>query len=279
VFPLMDRFETRLRAAEPEFRELLGRIPLQATPPLPPDWPRWEMLEREAVLRRAPLNAGVTVLEVGSGPHALSTVPLAYRAGRAGRVIAVEPSRWGHFREIVAASGMEERVRPVAADARHLPLRVDSAELAVCLHGIRSFRGEGDMVRVFREMLRVSPRAFLAESLPIARSEAERAHLLMYNLREDVFSSTTGSRDDLHYLPLDRLASLVESAGGVVEKTETLEVNLPHFLAYFPRSLVEAIPQGTRREELLRRWDEADRVRRQYGEDHPPVGIVTARRS
>ncbi|HTS33454.1 MAG TPA: class I SAM-dependent methyltransferase [Thermoplasmata archaeon] len=275
----MERFETRLRATEPGFRELLGRIQLQATPPLPPDWLRWEMLERDAVLRRASLAAGSTVLEIGSGPHAIATVPLAYRAGRAGRLVAVELSRWGQFRGIVASGGMQDRIRPLVADARRLPLRGDSAELAVCLHGIRSLHGEEAMVRTFREMLRASPRIFLAESLPIARTEGQRAHLMMYELREDVFSSTMGSRDDLHYLPLDRLASLVESAGGVVEKTETLEVDLPHFLAYFPRSLVESIPQGTRREELLRRWDEADRVRRQYGEDHPPVGIVIARRS
>ncbi|MFY9717476.1 MAG: class I SAM-dependent methyltransferase [Thermoplasmata archaeon] len=274
----MERYESQLRAAEPEFRELIGRIPRQATPPGPAEWLRCEMLERHEVLRRASELVGRTILEIGSGAHAISTVPLAFRAGPAGRVVAVERSRWGQFRPVVAASGLEDRIRPVEGDARRLPLRTDSAEVAVCLHGIRSLRGEENILRVLREMLRVSPRVFLAESLPIARTNAERAHLAMYNLREDVFSAAGGSPDDLPYYPLDRLASLMARAGGVVEKQEVLEVNLPHFLAHFPRALVEAIPDGNLREDLLRRWDEADGMRQKYGEDHPPVGIVAARR-
>jgi precorrin-6B methylase 2 len=274
----MERFETRLRAAEPEFRELTHRIPLQGTPPLPPEWLRCEMLERHELLRRAPEIAGGTVLEVGSGAHAITTVPLALRVGRTGRVVAVERTRWAQFRPVVAASGLADRIRPVACDARRLPLRPDSADLAVCLHGIRSLRGEDNTVRVLKEMLRVSPRILLAESLPIARTDAERAHLAMYDLREEVLRATTGAADDLHYLPLDRLGSLVETAGGAVERAEVLDVNLPHFLAYFPRTLVESIPGEEVREDLLRRWDEADRMLRKFGEDHPPVGLVIARR-
>jgi hypothetical protein len=274
----MERYEARLRATEPEFRELIGRIPLQASPPLRPEWLRCEMLERHEVIRQGPELTDSTVLEVGSGAHAVSTVPLASHVGRAGRVVAVEQSRWSQFRRVVAASGLKDRIWPIAADARRMPLRGDSAELAVCLHGIRSLRGEGNTVRVLREMLRISPRVFVAESLPIARSNAEAAHLAMYNLREEVFAASTGARDDLHYTPLDHLASWVEKAGGVVETTEVLDVNLPHFLGYFPRALVEALPSGNLRVDLLRRWDDADSLRRQYGEDHPPVGIVTARR-
>jgi hypothetical protein len=275
----MERYRTRLQAAEPDFRELIRRVPLQSTPPLPSEWLRCEMLERHEVLRHAPVAAGATVLEVGSGPHAISTVPLAYAVGRTGRVVAVERARWGSFRQIVAASGMGDRVWPVACDARQLPLRDDTADLAVCLHGVRSLRGRSGAERVILEMLRVAPRALLAESLPIARSDAERAHLAMYDLREPVLSATTGARDDLPYVPLEQLASLVEAAGGVVKSTGTLEVALPHFLAYFPRALAEEIPAGDLREDLLRRWDAADAMRRQFGEDHPPVGIVTAKRS
>ncbi len=64
----------------------------------------------------------------------------------------------------------------------------------------------------------------------------------------------------------------------MVETMETLEVDLPHFLARFPRTLVEGIHPGHLRERLLQRWDEADAMQRRYGEDHPPVGIVVARR-
>jgi len=275
---LMERFEAELRAAEPGFRELIGRIPLQATPPLPPEWLRCEMLERYKVLQKCPLPANGTVIEIGSGAHAISTVPLAFLAGRAGRVVAIERSRWAQFRPVVAASGMNDRIWPVAADARQLPLPTDSADLAVCLHGIRSMGGETSTVRILREMFRVAPRVSVAESLPVARTDAQRAHLAMYNLREEVFSAVGGHRDDLPYFPLDQLVSLVEKANGAVEGTELLEIDLPHFLAWFPRGLVTAIRSAGPRQALLRRWDEAESMRRRFGEDHPPVGIVTATR-
>jgi len=274
----MERFETQLGAAEPRVRELIGRIPPQETPPLPSTWLRCEILERFRVLRLAPDISGKKVLEVGSGAHAISTVPLAASVGPEGRVVAAERARWSRFRPVVDASGLGDRIWPVACDARRLPLRSNAAELAACVHGIRSLGDEDNIVRVLREMLRVAPHAFLAESLPVARTQAQRAHLTMYDLREELFSITTGARDDRHYLPLDHLASLAERAGGVVERSETLEVDLPHFLAYFPRSLVEAFPTGERREDLLRRWDEADGLRRRYGEDHPPVGVVSVAR-
>lgn len=274
----MERYKAQLRAAEPAYRELIGRIPLLPTPPLPPEWLRCEMLERYQVLGRAPQTRGATVLEIGSGAHGISTVPLAFRGGPAGRVVAAERSRWTQFRPVLSASGLADRVWPVACDARRLPLRADGVELAVCLHGIRSLREDDNVVQILREMFRAAPRIFLAESLPLARTNAERAHLAMYDLRQEVFSATAGSRDDLPYRTLDQLGSLVESSGGVVERSDVMEVDLPHFLAYFPRSLVEAMPDGARREDLLRRWDAAERMRRQDGEDHPPVGIVTASR-
>jgi hypothetical protein len=237
------------------------------------------MLERLEVLGRAGVDRGDSVLEVGSGAHALATVPLAYLAGPSGRVVAAERSRWTQFRPIVRQSGLGDRIAPVACDARQLPLRADSADLAACVHGVRSLQGEKNLVRVVREMLRVAPRVFLAESLPIGRTDAQRAHLAMYELRHDVFFATSGTRDDLPYLPLEDLVSVTERAGAVVETTSTLEVDLPHSLAYFPRPLVEAIPVGDVRRELLRRWDDAAELMDKFGEDHPPVGIVVARRA
>ena len=275
----MDRLETRLRSVDPLVREVIARVPPQRPPPSPPEWLRYEMLERHAVLERAEVSAGTTVVEVGSGAHAMATVPLALAVGREGRVVAVERARWDHFRSVVAACGVDSQIRPVAADARWLPLRSDSAELAVCVHGVRSLHGTASAVPVVREMFRVAPRVMIAESLPIARNEAQRAHLAMYALREPVLRAATGRPDDLPYPSLEELGGLVESAGGAVERRETLDVDLPHYLAWFPRSLVESIADPAAREPLLRRWDDADGRIRQHGEDHPPVGLVLARRT
>jgi precorrin-6B methylase 2 len=274
----MDRYETQLQRADPRVQDLVRRIPLQANRPLPSDWLRCEMLERFQLLEHVPLREGGSVLEVGSGSHAVSTVPLAYLLGTEGRILAVERERWGNFRTIVAASGMADRIRAVAADARRLPVRQDAVRLAVCIHGIRSLGDDRNVVRVLREMLRVAPRIAIAETLPIAHTEAQRAHLTMYNLRKEVLRASTGRPDDLPYRPLARLVSLVREAGGAVVETRTVDVNLPHALAYFPRELIESIPSGKRRDGVLARWDEANARRLKWGEDHPPVGIVVATR-
>lgn len=273
-----ERLETQLRAAEPGLARLIRRIPLQESPPLAPDWLRCEMLERYQVLRHARPAAGAKVLEVGSGPHAIATVPLAFEVGASGRVIASERSRWGRFAEIVGAAGVAARVSAVRCDAQRLPLEGDAADLAVCVHGVRSLESGENMVRVFDEMLRVAPRLFVAESLPVGRTEAQRAHLAMYDLREAVFGATMGRPDDLHYLPLEQLTSLIHRAGGRVLRSTVVSVDLPHALAYFPRRLIERVPDEHAREELLIRWDDANSLRLRVGEDHPPVGAVLAER-
>jgi hypothetical protein len=274
----MNRFESQLRTAGPVFAALIRNIPLQNGPPLPPDWLRVEMLERFQVLRQAGIEPGSNVLEVGSGGHAITTVPLAFEIGSAGRVIAGERSRWNHFKEVVSASGLAPRIQLLKCDARRLPLGNNSVALSLCVHGIRSLGDQENLVAIFREMFRVSSRVFLAESLPIAKTDAQRAHLAMYDLRHEVFEAAYGHLDDLPYLPLDSLSRLVEQAGGSVGKSLVLEIDLPHALAHFPRSLVESVPNANSRQDLLRRWDEADSQGQRHGTDHPPVGIVEATR-
>ena len=170
-------------------------------------------------------------------------------------------------------------MRPIAADARRLPLRDDAAELAACLHGIRSLGEDADVVAVLREMLRAAGRVAIAESLPRAETKAQRAHHAMNALRAEVFRARTGRPDDLPYRDLSRLVRLGEVAGGRVLASKVLAVDLPHALAFFPRPYAEAVPDEDRRTELLRRWDEAAAWGRRDGTDHPPVGIVLACRS
>ncbi len=272
------RTEAALRRMGSDFQRIVAGIPTLPNPPLPDDWLASEMAERRLLLQHARINPGRRVVEVGSGAHALTTVPVAHAVGPQGRVVALERARWQHFREVVGASGLGPRVEALRADARWLPLSTEAADLALCVHGIRSLGHNGSCTQVLREMLRVASRIFLAETLPVARTPAQQAHLSMYGLREKVLLASTGRRDDLAYRPLAELCALVEAAGGVVEDRQTLDVDLPHALAYFPRATIDRVDDPADRADLSARWDGAFEQIRRYGEDHPPVGLVLASR-
>ena len=260
-------------------KEVLSRIQPRPEPQLPEDWLHIEMLERLGVLQFAGVQRGMNVVEIGCGAHALTTVPLAFLVGETGRVVAVDRARWSHFDEIVRESGLRRRVIPLKCDARELPFPLESFDLAVLVHGVRSLKSEDIIVGVFREMLRVSERVFIAESLSIAKTKAQEAHIEMYNLRQEVFEALFGEKDDLHYFPLERLLEFVREAGGEIRDYGVFEPNLPHFLAYIPREYVERIRNARRREELLERWERAYEKLQRYGEEHPPVGWLIASKS
>ena len=207
----------------------------------------------------------------GCGAHALTTVPLAYLVLEIGRVVAVDRARWCFFEEITDSAGLGHRVIPLKTNARELPFPFKAFDLAVLVHGVRSLKNEETMVRVFSEMLRVADRVFIAESLPIAKNERQRAHLELYNLREEIFEALFGEEDDLHYPTLGKLQELVEEAGGRVIESGTFKPGLPHYLAYIPREYVERIKEGKKRAELLERWDRAYEMWKR-GAEHPPVG-------
>lgn len=255
---------------------ILNTIPTIRTPPLPDDWIRKEMIERYKILKFLDISQGMNVLEIGSGHHALTTVPLAYLVGETGRVVAVEISRWKYFEKIINMTVLKGRVIPLKIDARVLPFPYKCFDYAVLIHGIRSLKTKENIIRIIKEMLRVSKYIAIAESLPIAETKAQEAHLEMYNLRSEIFLQVFGQVDDIKYFSLEELESFVKVAGGKKIKSRVIRVNTPHFLAYFPRDLIMKIKDEKRREILLEEWDRAYEKIKKYGEEHPPVGLVTA---
>lgn len=272
----LDLLRSLLNEIDKEFANIIRRIPPRNEPYLPPYWLHIEMIERYKVLLHADIKEGMNILEIGCGAHAIATVPLAHMVGDTGRIVAVDIGRWAFFADIVKATGLWRRVIPIACDARKLPFRFQCFDLAVIIHGIRSLRSEENIIQIFREMFRVSPRIFIAESLPIAKSKAQEAHLEMYNLREEIFEALTGVKDDIHYFPLDKLVEFVEEAGGEPIETKIIDVKLPHYLAFIPKEYIIKIKDKKKRESLLKRWEVACEKLRKYGEEHPPVGIIKA---
>jgi len=267
-----------LKNVEEEFAHMLMRIPRRNEPPQEPSayWLHLEIIERHYVLEHAQIAPGSTVVEIGCGSHAITTVPLAYKVGETGRVCAVDISRWREFNRILQAATLRRRVMPLWCDATQLPVKSESFDMAVSIHGVRSFRNKDTIVKIFKEMLRVSPRLFVAASLPIAKTRAQKAHLEMYNLREEIFEALSGRKDDIHYFPLEKLAEFVVNAGGTITETKTVDTGLPDHLATLPKEFVEKIGDEEKRERLLERWEIAFDNLLKYGEEHPPVGIIKA---
>lgn len=276
---------------DPSLREILTRMPkYQPDKRLPPDWYCWQILERYTVLKHAGLVTGSNVLEVGCGPQAIATIPIALLVGETGRVVALDRGRWGlsrsgkmgnDFWELIAESGLQNRVIPLQEDARNLPFPYSCFDLVVCIHGIRSFENREATVKAVKEMLRVSKgRIFLAESSPIARNMAQKAHLSMYNLRNPAFLAvgwTTAG--DIPYFSQEELKEIVKEAGAARIHVQLVDVNMPHHLAWFPPEIIQKIKDKKTREDLEQKWNKAKRMLDEHGEEHPPVITINAWRA
>ena len=266
----------KLEDVDEKFGRIVESIPPRTEPYLPPYWLHLEIIERYKLLNAA-VEENTNVLEVGCGAHALSTVPLAYMVGNGGRVIAVDVERWNHFDEIIGFTGFKRRVIPVSCDATSLPFKFKCFDLGVIIHGIRSMHNEDNITKIIKEMLRVSSQIFIAESLPIAKTKAQEAHLEMYNLREEIFEALEGRKDGTHYIPLKKIEDLVRKSGGTILESKTIDTGLPDHLAFLPKNFIEKIKDQEKREDLLNRWKVAYSKLKRYGKEHLPVGIIRTR--
>jgi len=236
------------------------------------------MLERWKILKEANIKPGSNVLDVGCGPHAIATITLAIIVGDKGRVVALDRGRWGEFNSIVEASGLQQRIIPLQEDAQNLPFPYPCFDLVVCIHGIRSFDDRDTLVQSVKEMRRVSRGGvFLAESSPIVRNMAQKAHLKMYNLRRPVYQALGREHwGDVPYYSEAELEAMVKEAGASHIEVKLIDVDLPHHLAWFPLEMVEKIHNAKIRSELDKRWRNADKMLEKYGEEHTPVIVINA---
>jgi len=250
----------------------------QPHPRLPPDWFQWQIAERHMILKHAKIVFGANILEIGCGPQAIATIPLASLVGENGRVVALDRGRLGDFWKLIERSGVKSRVIPLQDDARKLPFPYSCFDFTVCIHGIRSFENRKACVEAIGEMLRVSTgRIFIAESSPIARNMAQKAHLTMYNLRRRVFLTMNRPElGDIPYFSQNDLVKIVKEAGAWKIDTKLIDVNMPHHLAWFPPELLDKIKDKARRENLRREYLKGEKMLDKYGEEHPPVIVINA---
>lgn len=268
-----------LKEMPPQLLTVLERIGnYQPDPRLPSDWYQWQIAERHLILENTKVECGSNVLEIGCGPQAIATVPLAFLAGEKGKVVALDRGRWGDFWRLVIKSGLKDRVIPIQHDARKLPFPYSCFDLSVCIHGVRSFENREACVEAIREMLRVTKeRIFVAESSPIARNKAQKAHLTMYNLRRPFFLATGHPEaGDIPYFSQKDLEAIVKEAGAAKIDSKLVEVNMPHHLARFPPELLDRIKNNAKRESLRTKYRKAEKMLDKHGEEHPPVIVINA---
>ncbi len=266
----------KLKMVDTSFAQIIRKIPVREKSEPSRYWLHSELLERHKIVSKINIHASMNVLEIGCGPHAITTIVLAHSIRPNGRVVAVDRARWTFVEELLTMTSLKQLVLPIKSDATNLPIPYKSFDLSVIIHGIRSMGDDKTLRTILQEMLRVSSRIVIAESLPITKTKGQEAHLEMYNLREEIFEAVFGSKDDRHYRTLSRLVEIVELAGGGNIKSEIIDVNMPHFLATLPREYLEKIPENTQKIELAERWDSAYQKIMRHGEEHPPVGIVQA---
>jgi ubiquinone/menaquinone biosynthesis C-methylase UbiE len=250
----------------------------QPHPRLPPDWFQWQIAERYVILKHAKIVSGANISEVGCGPQAIATIPLASLVGENGRVVALDRGRWGDFWKLIERSGLKSRVIPHQDDARKLPFPYSCFDLPVSIHGIRSLENRKACVEAIGEMFRVSKeRIFIAESSPTARNMAQEAHLTMYNLRRRVFlAMNRPEAGDIPYFSQNDMVKIAKEAGAFKIDTKLIEVNMPHHLAWFPPELLDNIKDKARRENLRREYLKGEKMLDKYGEEHPPVIVMNA---
>ncbi|MGD2247722.1 MAG: class I SAM-dependent methyltransferase [Candidatus Methanofastidiosia archaeon] len=272
--------QKELSHIDKEFAHIIKNIPPQPEQPpvLTPYWLHIEIMERYKVLSHADITKGDTVLEVGCGPHAIGTIPLGYKVRHTGQVVAADIGRWNYFNDNIQATPFKDRITPVECDATRLPFN-PQFDTACILHALRSFRSEDTIVNIIQEMFRVSPVIFIAHTLPIAKNKAQKAHINMYNLRQHIFKAVTGKKDDLPYFPLKKVEGFVQKAGGVVTTAFSIDIGLPHYLSYMPKEFIDRIKDESTKKHLLKKWEKAVTNLKTYGEEHPPVGIVQAKRA
>ena len=274
----MKDYNEILQCLDPKFKKVLENIPKVGYQRLPPDWLHWQILERFEVLKYADISEASNILEIGCGPHAIATIALAALVGKNGRVVAVDIGRWGNFWKILKQSGLSPRVIPLQEDARKLPFPFSCFDLVTCIHGVRSFDSKESVVKAVKEMLRVTKkRIFIAESSPIARNKAQEAHLAMYNLRRPYFLALgRGHLGDMHYFMPEELRNIVLEAGASKVDVKLLDVDMPHHLAYFPLDETwNKIRDKAVRNDLEKRWRKALEMLDKYGEEHPPVIVMS----
>lgn len=233
-------------------------------------------MERVALAKEMHLRENDVVLDVGCGRGYFSVAAAKFCMLVVGLDLMNGFGRqgwWRNFGISIRELNLFDKVLGVRSDARCIPFKDSSFTVAVTVHSIRNFPDKQSIERAVSEMKRVvtkKGKVIFVESLPIARTKAQEAHLQMFKCKVKYISG------ELDFLPEDELVEMFHRVG--FKKVEAKQFNYdwsaaPPFFCLDVSRLYQKLSL-TEREEAKKAYGRAVDMIRKCGDASPPAVLV-----
>lgn len=231
-------------------------------------------MERIALAKEMQLRENDVILDVGCGRGYFSIAAAKFSKFIVGLDLMNGFGRqgwWTNFRISMKELNLLGKVIGVRSDARSIPFKDSSFSLAVAVHSIRNFPDKDSIERAFSEMKRMVTKkgnVIIVESLPIARTKAQEAHLQLFRCKAKYTSG------ELDFLPEKELVEIFHRVGFSRIEIKHLNYNFsaaPPFFYLNSSSLAER-----EREEAKKAYDRAIDMIKKWGDASPPAVFVKA---
>lgn len=231
-------------------------------------------MERIALAREMQLHEDDVTLDVGCGRGYFSIAAAKFSRFLVGLDLMNGYGRrgwWRNFRISMRELNLLNKVVGVRSDATFIPFKNSSFTLAVAVHSARNFPDKQSIERAIGEMKRVVAKrgkVIVVESLPVARTKAQEAHLQMFRCKVKYTSW------ELNYFPAREWINMFRRVGFKTIEAKQLDYNwsaTPPFFCLDASSLTER-----EREEAQRAYDKAVNMIRKWGDASPLAILVKA---
>jgi len=229
--------------------------------------------ERLAVARRMEIKENDAVLDIGCG-RGYSSAALAMHSRF---VVSLDLMNglgrkgwWQKFKLTMRELTLRDRIFGVKGNAALMPFN-GTFSAVVSVHGIRNFPDKATLQQALKEMKRVTRkggRVIVVESLPVAVTKAQEAHLKMFNCKVKYSSG------DMSFFAEKELINFFENADLKEYHTKTIDFNLSAAPPFFFLNILNLPEEKRARAE--KEYSEAVQAVKKWGETSTPAFFVEA---